>query len=597
MIQQASISGFRKVEHKVDFCVVGGGIAGMCAAIAAARNGSKTVLIQDRPVLGGNASSEVRMWIRGSHGENNRETGLLEEFALENIYRNPTLNFSIWDSVLYEKVRFEPNIDLILNCSVCEAEMDGNHIIAVSGWQTTTQTWHYVTADIFADCSGDSVLAPLTGAEFRMGREGRDEFGEDIAPAESDNRTMGMSCLIQARETPGKSIYTPPVWANRYDKDSLPFRLIPERDRKNWHDTNFWWMELGGMQDSIHDTEELRDQLLKVAFGVWDFIKNSGCFEADNWELDWVGFLPGKRESRRYVGAHIVTQHDVRTGGHFDDLIAYGGWKMDDHHPAGIETSEQPTIFHPAPAPFGLPYRCIYSKNIDNLLFAGRNISTTHSALSSTRVMATCGTLGQAAGTAAWLCKKYRTLPRDIYSSHIRELQTILMDDDCYLPFHKREASSLMKAATIHAPGSNPEILLDGMERNEAEHCHFWSGKPGDTIKISFEQLTQSKTLRIVFDSDLNRECYSGHDSKIRTYPMACNIDAGFMPVSVPGTIVRQFDVTLHGEDGTCDTIRVDNNYQRLWKMEIPAGISVVDIALKGTWGSKSVQVYSVDIY
>ena len=164
--------------HKADLCVIGGGLAGMCAAIAAARHGAKVVLMHDRPVLGGNASSEIRMWICGAHGENNRETGIIEEIELENMYRNPNRNYSIWDSILYEKVRFEENITLLLNCSCNSLEMNGNRIKSVKGWQLTTETWHTVEADLFADCSGDSILAPLSGAEYRIGREAFAEFGE-----------------------------------------------------------------------------------------------------------------------------------------------------------------------------------------------------------------------------------------------------------------------------------------------------------------------------------------------------------------------------------------------------------------------------------
>ena len=217
--------GLRHETHKVDFCVVGGGLAGMCAAIAAARHGAKVALMQDRPVLGGNASSEVRMWVCGAHGENNRETGLIEEIALESRYRNPRRNYSLWDSILYEKVRFEPNIELLLNCSCTDATMEDNRVVLVKGWQTTTQMWHTVEADLFADCSGDSILAPLTGAEVRVGREARAEFDEDIEPEEADRKTMGMSCLIQARETGSPQTYIPPTWANVYETDEdLPFR-------------------------------------------------------------------------------------------------------------------------------------------------------------------------------------------------------------------------------------------------------------------------------------------------------------------------------------------------------------------------------------
>ena len=188
--------GFPIITHTVDFCVVGGGLSGLCAAVAAARHGAKVALMQDRPMLGGNASSEVRMWVCGAHGKNNQETGLVEELFLENLYRNPDKNYSIWDGILYEKAAYNDHIELLLNCTCTDCRMDGNRIISVTGWQMTTQTWHTVHAELFADCSGDSVLAPLTGAEFRIGREARIEFGEDIAPEEADRKTMGMSCMI-----------------------------------------------------------------------------------------------------------------------------------------------------------------------------------------------------------------------------------------------------------------------------------------------------------------------------------------------------------------------------------------------------------------
>ena len=391
MIHKSEITGFETIRHEADLCIVGAGAAGMFAAVAAARHGAKVVLMNDRPVVGGNASGEIRMWIRGAHGRNNHESGIVEELALMNLRRNPTLNFSIWDSVTYELIKNEPNIDLILNCSCLACEMDGNRVKSVTGWQTTTQKFHTVTAKIFADCSGDSVLAPITGAEFRMGREARDEFGEDIAPVVSDNHTMGMSCLLQVRETDREIPFRAPDWAVKFTDETIGHRVNINNPRQFVND-NFWWIELGGMDDAIGDTEKLRDRLLPITFGVWDYYKNSGRFDSKNWELEWVGFLPGKRESRRYVGAHILTQNEVRDGGRFDDLIAYGGWSMDDHHPAGFDTTEAPTIFHPAPSPFGIPYRCLYSKNIENLMFSGRNISCTHTAMSSCRVMATCAT-------------------------------------------------------------------------------------------------------------------------------------------------------------------------------------------------------------
>jgi len=227
---------FKTIVHKTDLCVVGGGLAGLCGAIAAARHGAKVVLMQERPMLGGNASSEIRMWVCGAHGENNRETGILEELMLENLYRNPDCNYSVWDSVMLEAVQNEENITLLLNCSCNSCEMDGSRIASVTGWQMTTQTWHKVEATIFADCSGDSVLAPITGAEYRVGREARDEFDEDIEPETADSHTMGMSLLIQAREMSRPSRFIAPSWANKYTAETLKHR-IPDMTSPM---ENFW---------------------------------------------------------------------------------------------------------------------------------------------------------------------------------------------------------------------------------------------------------------------------------------------------------------------------------------------------------------------
>ena len=174
------------IHLSCDLCVIGGGISGMFAAIAAAREGLDVILMHERPMLGGNASSEIRMWICGSHGRDNRETGILEEIALENLYRNPTKNFSIWDTVLYDFIRREENIRPLLNCTCMDAKYEtgsfahgrDRRITSVTGYQMTTQRFYEVEAKFFSDCSGDSILAPLTGAQFRQGREAASEFGE-----------------------------------------------------------------------------------------------------------------------------------------------------------------------------------------------------------------------------------------------------------------------------------------------------------------------------------------------------------------------------------------------------------------------------------
>lgn len=583
----------KKLTHKVDFCIVGGGVAGLCAAVAAARRGTKVALMQDRPVLGGNASSEVRMWICGAHGANNRETGIVEEIQLANNYRNPTSNFSIWDSVLYQTARFTENLQLFLNCSCNQAKMDGDRIVSIKGWQTTTETWHTIRAKVFADCSGDSILAPLTGAEFRLGREAASEFNEDIEPPVADQKTMGMSCLFQAKETDSPKPFIAPAWANVYETDAD----LPNRGHGFTGLSNFWWMELGGENDSIHDTEMLRDELLKVAFGVWDHIKNHGDHGATNWELEWVSFLPGKRESRRYVGDHIMTQNDVRAEGRFDDLVAYGGWSMDDHHPGGFRYPGAPTIFHPAPSPYGIPYRCLYSKNIANLMFAGRNISATHAAMSSSRVMATCGLLGQAMGTAAAIAVQKDTSPRGVYEDHIAELKQSLMEDDCYLPWNVRAIPELSQAAKLTASVGDPAALRNGVDRPVGQATNDWVGTPGtDWVQYEWSAPTAIAEARIVFDSNLNRKG-KGACAKNEEKNCLSNYPLNQPPRTTPETLTQGFRLDARLPDGSWQTVFEEtDNFQRLVRVPLAVTTDAIRLVPLATWGAETARLFAFDV-
>jgi hypothetical protein len=585
---------FRTINHKVDFCVVGGGLSGLCAAVEAARRGIKVALMNDRPMLGGNASSEIRMWVMGAHGENNQETGIMEELLLKNFYRNPYKNYSVWDSIMWEIAKQEKNITLILNCSCMDAQMKDNRIVSVTGWQTTTQMYHTVDARLFADCSGDSVLAPLSGAEYRIGHEARAEFGEDIAPVHADRKTMGMSILIQARETGSPKIYIPPVWAEKYTKEMLTYR-IPNLAKDGGD--NMWYMELGGVRDSIADTEELRDELLAVAYGMWDFVKNDpeNREKHANFDIDWIGFLPGKRESRRYVGDFIMSQEDVRAGGKFDDLVAYGGWPMDDHHPEAFRTSERPTIFHPAPSPFGIPYRCLYSKNVENLFFAGRNISLTHVALSSTRVMCTCAILGQAVGAAAAIASRHGETPRGVYRSYIRELQQILMEDDCWLPGFKRQGSKLTQEAHLKASRGDVNVLRNGYDRPINNEDNGFIFKTGDYAEYSFEKPRFVHRVRLIFDSDLNRE--TQHEGIIyRKRPMYATYYLDTLATFVPKTMVKDFRLTSILGDGKQKTLEITGNHQRLVYADINAEVKAVRFEPLTTWGNEEAHVFSFEI-
>lgn len=562
-------------EHHVDFCVVGGGLSGVCAAIAAARRGIKVAIMQDRPMFGGNASSEIRMWSGGAHGDNMRETGIHEEICLENYYRNDSLSFTVWDSVIYGKVRGEKNIEvMLLNCTCQKAECEDGVIKSVTGWQLTSETYHTVYAKYFADCSGDSILAPLTGAEFMLGREAKSDFNETIPPDVADKKTMGMSCLFQIRETDHPTKFIPPDWAYKYETDEM----LKERP----HDTitNYWWIELGGEHDSIHDTEQMRDELLKIAFGVWDHMKNYGDHGVENWELDWIGFLPGKRESRRYVGDYVVTQNDVEAAGPFDDAIAYGGWSMDDHFPEGFYyKGGHPTIYHPAPSPWRLPYRAVYSKNIKNLFFAGRNISVTHAALSSSRVMSTCSLLGQAVGTAAAIAVNDNKSIREV---DVKKLQQHLMDDDCFLPGFDRVQSELtLKAKTDF------EAVKNGKDRADDESYNGYIGKKGDVVSYKFDDFEKISKIRLVFDSNLNRPKHNMPHNRFLNEPN----------FKTPKTLLKAYDIIAVTPEGEKVIVSQDCNYQRFVNHSTDVLANEIKLVLKDAHGEDGYRVISMDLY
>ncbi len=582
---------FETIDHNVDFCVVGGGMAGLVAAIAAARRGAKTVLMHERPVLGGNSSSECRVHVCGADTHNSkkhlRETGILEEIRLENLRRNPNRNFSIWDTLLYEKAKAEPNLTLLLNCSANSAVMAGARIASVTGWQLTTQCHHRVTAKIFADCSGDGVLAPITGAEFRVGREARSEFNEAMAPEVADRKTMGMTCCFQARRHDTQQYFTPPAWAHRFDKcEDIPYGTNDWGHRR-WFEMGYWWVEMGGSHDSIRDTEMLRDELLKITYGVWDHIKNR-CphtrIEAANWAIDWIQFLPAKRESRRYVGDHLLNECDIETEGRFDDRVAYGGWSMDDHHPEGfwaVKSAKPATMFHKTPELYGIPYRSLYSRNIENLMFAGRDASCTHMAMSSTRVMGTGSSQGQAVGTAAALAAASGVTPRDI-GKNIAELQQALLADDAYIPWVKRDVPPLTTAAKITASHGDAEPLRDGFNRQVGSDSHCWPARPGDSVTYSFDRPQRLRRVQLVLDSgmDLNIQLSYHQFDHQRTSP--------------PPVTPRYFRVEALAGGQWREVFRTSENHQRLINLPLDGEFDAIRFTLEQTWGAPESRVYAM---
>ncbi|MFY0601259.1 MAG: FAD-dependent oxidoreductase [Cyclobacteriaceae bacterium] len=416
------------LEVSSDFVIVGGGIAGVCAAIAAARKGTKTVLVQDRPVLGGNASSEVRLWILGatSHmGNNNRwsrEGGVMDEILVENLYKNKEGNAVIFDTILLDKVIQEENITLLLNTCIFEvSKSDDKTIESVVGFNSQNSTKYIISAPLFCDASGDGLVAFQAGASFRMGAETREEFGELFAPDQSYGELLGHSMYFYSKSAGELVAYTPPSFALADITEIPRYKLISKTDMG----CRFWWFEYGGRTDTIHNTEAIKWELWKVIYGVWNHIKNSGEFEdVDDLTLEWVATVPGKRESRRFEGLYMLKQQDVIEQRTFEDAVAHGGWALDLHPADGVYSEKSGCTQWHSKGVYQIPYRCYVSKDIHNLFYAGRIISATHVAFGSSRVMATCGTGGQVVGEAAALCKDKNLNPADLTQKHYQsELQ------------------------------------------------------------------------------------------------------------------------------------------------------------------------------
>ena len=424
----------REIRQEIssyDLVVVGGGLSGVCCSLAAARNGCKVALVQDRPVLGGNASSEVRVWALGatSHmGNNNRwarEGGIIDEILVENLYRNREGNPLLFDALLLDKVTAEPNISLYLNTVVYDmAKSEDGQLTSVTAFNPQNQTRYQFSAPYFCDASGDGILSFLAGASYRMGAEDREEFHEGFSPSADYGELLGHTIFLYTKRCSQPVKYVAPSFALQ-DMTAIPklHQITPDQ-----YGCNYWWFEYGGTKDTIYDSEDIKFELWRVVYGAWNHIKNSGLYpEAANLTLEWVGVIPGKRESRRFEGLYMLTQHDIVEQTRFEDAIAYGGWAIDLHPAEGVYSSAPSCNQYHSEGIYSIPYRCYVSKDVPNLYFLGRLISVSHVAFGSTRVMLTSALGGQAIGCAVALCKEKGCQPADLLNpADIKILQNRL---------------------------------------------------------------------------------------------------------------------------------------------------------------------------
>lgn len=502
-------------NYDADVIIIGGGVAGVVAAIAAARLGVKTLLIHNRPVLGGVSSSECVPNSNGSHvtgaaeyvNREARETGIMEELRLEARYLEANGWASHWSIVLQVFCEREKKLTVLLNTEVFEVETMNDEIKSLTGRTIGSEITLKARAPLFIDCSGDSFPGFAAGADYRMGRESRGEFNESLAPEKSDDKTMGSSVLFGTKDMGKPMPFKAPSWAYKIESDDdLPYR-IHGNPRNGW-----WWLECGGDMDTIKDNEIIYRTMLSLLFGIWDHVKNSGGHDADNLVINWVSHMTGKRESRRLMGDVILNQNDVTKHTDFPDTVAYGGWPIDIHPPEGVFGKSHPGSMPPFifPGIYHIPFRCLYSRNIKNLMMAGRNISVSHIALGTTRLTATCALCGQAVGTAAYLCKKLSKTPKEIGKEHISELQKILAINDIEIPgrhFHIPE--NLPTGTCVSASSSQvlkivkPDSFLPliPLPKNTEDPCDV---PPDDRSRAQMFPVSTSRieSVDILFSSD-----------------------------------------------------------------------------------------------
>ncbi|HUU29605.1 MAG TPA: FAD-dependent oxidoreductase [archaeon] len=553
--------GALKKTIEADVVVVGGGMSGVCAALAAARNGASTLLVQDRPVLGGNSSSEVRMHICGAESSgipDSRESGIIEELRLENQVRNIQRSASMWDLILWEKVNSQPGLTMLLNTVMTGCRTENDLIRQIDCYAFRTETAYTVQGKVFVDCTGDGTLGYLAGNPFRHGREAKAEFGESLAPEKEEPYTLGSSLLFQARNMGRPMPFTPPEWAYSYPTDS---DLARSHDGLEY---GYWWIEWGGMLDTIADDGRIREELLKILFGVWDHLKNRGDHGAENWALEWFGFLPARRESRRLIGQYILRQDDLTSGRIFEDEVAYGGWPIDHHHPMGFDYKNEDDFFfqHRLEKLYSIPLSALYSVTLKNLFFNGRSLSASHVAFCSTRVMATCSVIGQGAGTAAAYCAAKNLTPGMLSGEDIEVIkQNILKQDGYLLGTPNRDPEDFARTARVSSgsarKGYEAQNVTDGVARPVENKSHQWRSTSLELsdarLELDFGRMRSLRELHLTFDTNLSRHMTLTHQDSYHA-----RMIEGPQPETVRDYRIEAFD------SGSWNTVAaVSGNYQR----------------------------------
>ena len=600
-----------------DLVVVGAGPAGVPAAIAAARHGAKVALVHDRPVLGGNISSELGVLLNGSGWHRGyREGGIIEEAVLAKACaaKGADLSFS---RVFGEMVAAETNITAFLNTRVYAVEKSGDRIGAVLARNTLTGARTRVRGAIFADTTGDGWVGYFGGAKFMYGREGVEKYGESCAPEVPDLTTMS-GCLLGGYGLPRMveldhdvPFVTPP-WAW-----PLPKGFYRKSDGLRFK----WWLEHPGELDDCKDPELARDSLLRIFFAYWGWMKNETPDKtiralAARHELVSLPYMNGRREGMRLVGDYVFTEKDALAKTDSADSIGHTGWGLDTHDPLGVNNPKgngawrlkSPDI----PRPVGIPYRILYSTNVPNLFMAGRNVSCSHVGLGTLRVSATCAVMGQAVGTAAAGCIRHGVMPREYGRRYLSELRRTLHRDDQFVPgYSERDplnlAAGAMATATSEDGDNVAANVLDGRLRTMpavggdvvkiVEDTGYgyvahqpkgpsreWVSDPRralpQSVTVRLPEPREASEVRVVFDSDFFLPSIWVHHK-------------------VPTTLARSYEVEVSPDGEIWTSVAdVSRNTSRLAVHGFSAcKVAAIRVTVRETYGDASARVFEVGLF
>ena len=547
-----------------DVLVAGGGLSGICAAIAAAREGAKVVLVQNRSRLGGNSSMEVKMHPLGINPEKTgfREAGILEEIKLKNSVENPDHSWAVWDCMLYDKVRCEKNITLLLDTTVYGADVENSLITKAYARCDLSLTNYIISAKQFIDCTGDSRLAIEAGAEVMTGRDGSEKYGESLAGHFTKDEHLCCSMMFTSVDVGHEVKYTPPSWAKKITAEHLKFR-----DPAKWgFNYGYWFLSFGGKLDTVRDMEVIRRELLAILHGVWNYVKNVAKYpEAKNRVLDFVAMFPARRDTYRISGYDIFTQHDIEgKWAERSDQIITVGWPMEDQPSDGFYFNGKPAIYGGSTAFYNLPLTAMYSKDIKNLFMAGRNMNTSHIAFTSTRVMNIGALAGEVVGNAAVKCVRENINPRQLGTdaTKLNELRQKLLKNGNILVNYKNEDPNdlVLKSkasATSCANGTSADNAKNGITYDfKDEVKNRWQAEISKQPELAFTWEKQVEISQVRLNLDTG--------SRFLTQSEERGIVAKMLAGVQPETL-RDFDIIVVDENNVEKLVAsVRDNYQKL---------------------------------